>query len=124
MDIKKPTVAFRRRMINWVRGRQLGNYHKLKLLINQWVIPFDLYIIRFLEGSYIPPHIDNVKGGKHYRLNITLIKPKDGGEFNCDTCIIRVWRVVLFRPDLHTHYLTTVNKGNLYILSFGLLIKD
>ena len=37
-----------------------------------WPYPFDVYILRFREGQEIPPHVDKVDRGEHYRLNIVL----------------------------------------------------
>lgn len=41
----------------WDKGRQGTGYDKM-LLITSYPVPFDSYIIRYPEGSEIPPHID------------------------------------------------------------------
>jgi hypothetical protein len=72
------STAFR-----WQRGRQGTGYDKMLLLTARWPLPFDSYLLRYPEGSEIPPHTDPVTTGRHYRLNIVLKSPKSGGEFVC-----------------------------------------
>lgn len=103
----------------WKKGRQDGGYDKMLLLYSILPIKFDVYLIRYRVGSYIPPHTDNVVSGKHYRLNIVLKKCEEGGEFLCDHCLINTPRIKLFRPDLHTHSVNEVKKGHRYIFSLG-----
>ena len=45
-----------RRWLRWERGRQGSGYDKLLLAANAFLIPFDLYLLRFPVGTYIPPH--------------------------------------------------------------------
>ena len=40
----------------WQRGRQGTGYDKMLLLTGRWPLPFDSYLIRYPEGSAIPPH--------------------------------------------------------------------
>ena len=44
---------------------------------------FDCYFFHYKEGSYIPRHKDPSFGKRHYRLNIVLKKPKEGGQWLC-----------------------------------------
>lgn len=74
------STAFR-----WQRGRQGTGYDKMLLLTARWPLPFDSYLLRYPEGSEIPPHTDPVGAGRHYRLNIVLKSPRAGGEFVCAT---------------------------------------
>ncbi len=59
----------------WRRGRQGTGYDKMLLATAAWPIRFDSYLIRYPEGSEIPPHTDPVADGRHYRLNIVLKSP-------------------------------------------------
>jgi hypothetical protein len=107
----------------WQNGRQQSGYDKMLLLWGLFPLPFDIYLIRYRLGSYIKPHIDQVKSGRHYRLNIVLKQSKDGGDFVCDNCIINTKRIKLFRPDVNEHSVTEVKSGNRYILSIGWVRK-
>ena len=51
------SLAFR-----WQRGRQGTGYDKMLLLTARWPLRFDSYLIRYPEGSEIPPHTDPVQG--------------------------------------------------------------
>jgi hypothetical protein len=64
-----------RNWMRWQRGRQGTGYDKLLLLANPFFVPFDLYLLRFPDGTEIPPHQDPVTGKRHYRLNIILKRP-------------------------------------------------
>ncbi len=97
------------------KGRQLSGYDKMLL----WPIKFDVYILRFPEGSEVPAHTDNVAAGKHFRLNIVLKKARTGGEFICAQPIYESARIKLFRPDVCEHQVTKVISGNRYLLSIG-----
>jgi hypothetical protein len=103
----------------WQSGRQASGYDKMLLLTAPWPVPFDSYLIRYPEGSSIPPHIDPVQRGRHYRLNIILKSPKSGGEFVCVAPIYTSRRIKLFRPDACEHSVTLVQGGSRYVLSIG-----
>jgi hypothetical protein len=107
----------------WQKGRQLSGYDKMLLLWGLLPLPFDIYLIRYRVGSYIKPHVDQVKSGRHFRLNVILKQSKEGGDFVCDNCIINTKRIKLFRPDLNEHSVTEVKQGNRYILSVGWVRK-
>ncbi len=108
------STAFR-----WQRGRQGTGYDKMLLLTARWPLPFDSYLIRYPEGSEIPPHTGPVKAGQHYRLNLVLKSPKSGGEFVCAAPIYASKRIKLFRPDACEHSVTRVVGGSRYVLSLG-----
>lgn len=107
-------VAFR-----WQSGRQSSGYDKMLLLTALWPVPFDSYLIRYPEGSSIPPHTDPVQAGRHYRLNIVLKSPKSGGEFICSDPIYASSHIKFFRPDACEHSVTLVQGGSRYVLSIG-----
>jgi hypothetical protein len=106
-------------IVKWTKGRQNTGYLKKRLISNSLFLPFDLYILKFPENSYIPPHIDLVDTGKHYRLNIVLKHPKRGGEFICKNVIFENKFIKLFRPDENEHSLTEILEGTRYVLSMG-----
>lgn len=106
-------------VFRWQRGRQGTGYDKMLLLTASWPIPFDSYLIRYPEGSEIPPHVDPVQTGRHYRLNVILKAPKSGGEFVCQNPIYSSPRLKLFRPDVSEHSVTRVVGGSRYVLSIG-----
>jgi len=108
-------------MSRWLPGRQGTGYQKLPLLRLPAV---DAYLLRFPEGSHVPRHVDPVPGRRHWRLNVTLVAPGDGGEFVCG----RAWRlgrrVTLFRPDRDVHSVTRVTRGTRVVLSVGWTIRE
>lgn len=109
----------------WKTGRQSSGYSKIALLECMWPIPFDVYFLKFPEGSSIPEHTDTVKAGfKHYRLNVILKKSLSGGEFLSESSIVNWSRFKFFRPDISKHSVTKVVGGSRYVLSFGFLLKD
>jgi hypothetical protein len=103
----------------WQRGRQGTGYDKMLLAAARWPLPFDSYLIRYPEGSEIPPHTDPVQAGRHYRLNIVLKSPRSGGDFVCATPIFETRRIKLFRPDACEHSVTRVVGGSRYVFSLG-----
>lgn len=105
--------------LRWQRGRQGTGYDKMLLLTAPWPLPFDAYLIRYPEGSEIPPHTDPVTSGRHYRLNVILVSPRSGGEFVCANPLFATRRIKLFRPDACEHCVTRVVGGSRYVLSFG-----
>lgn len=117
--------SFNYNLFKWISGRQTSGYFKMLLATSNFPIPFDLYFLKFPEGSFIKEHIDPVKSGyKHFRLNIILKKSKIGGEFISEKHIFESSRIKFFRPDIYKHSVTKIEKGNRYVLSFGFLIKD
>jgi hypothetical protein len=111
-------VAFR-----WQKGRQGTGYDKMLLLTAPWPIPFDSYLIRYPDGSEIPPHTDPVQAGRHYRLNVNLKSPPSGGEFVCAQPLFATRRIKLFRPDACEHSVTRVVGGSRYVLSVGWVLS-
>jgi hypothetical protein len=105
----------------FISGRQNSSYEKLVLIYTKY-LPFDLYILRYKEGSYIPEHVDEVSNKKHYRLNIILKHATLGGVFKCENSIVSTNRIKLFRPDINKHSLTEVLSGTRYVLSLGIAI--
>lgn len=103
----------------WQKGRQKADYKKMLLATARWPVPFDVFLLRFDEGSEIPLHIDQVKKGYHHRINIVLKHGKQGGQFICENPIFESKRVKYFRPDISAHQVTKITKGIRYVLSIG-----
>ncbi|MFP8967307.1 hypothetical protein ACKC9G_12060 [Pokkaliibacter sp. CJK22405] len=114
----------RRKWWRWQRGRQQGGYDKLLLATLRWPVPWDCYLLRFPEGSVIPPHQDKVVTGRHFRLNIVLRKAKRGGEFVCSQTLFSTSRIKLFRPDKVIHEVSRVEQGSRYLLGIGWVLKQ
>jgi hypothetical protein len=82
-------------------------------------------VFHYKQGSYIPKHKDPSGGRRIYRLNIELKKADLGGDFICNK-MIWSWRdrIYLFRADTSYHYVTPIEKGSRWLLSFGIKIKE
>ncbi len=111
--------SYAKNAFRWQSGRQESGYDKMLLLTASWPLRFDSYLLRFPDGSSIPPHKDPVKQGRHYRLNVILKAPRSGGEFRCADPIFSSPRIKLFRPDQSEHSVTKVLGGSRYVLSIG-----
>jgi hypothetical protein len=112
------------RAFRWQSGRQGSGYDKMLLFTARWPLRFDSYLIRYPEGASIPPHVDPVQQGRHYRLNVILKSPRAGGEFVCANPIFATRRIKLFRPDACEHSVTRVEGGRRYVLSLGWVLAD
>jgi hypothetical protein len=109
--------------LRWQSGRQKSGYDKMLLLQSMWPLPFDVYILRFPEGSEIKPHTDPVSFGRHFRLNIVLKQAKVGGEFQCKTPLFQTKRIKFFRPDACEHSVSKLKCGTRYVLSIGWVLS-
>jgi len=109
--------------MEWEKGRQASGYEKLTFFSVNFPIPWDCHLIRFPTESYIPAHVDGVVEGRHFRLNIILKKPQEGGEFICEDTIINWSRIKLFRPDIAEHSVSRITDGNRLVLSLGCILK-
>eukprot|EP00746_Dinoflagellata_sp_MGD_P140514 gnl/MRDRNA2_/MRDRNA2_73745_c0_seq2.p1 gnl/MRDRNA2_/MRDRNA2_73745_c0~~gnl/MRDRNA2_/MRDRNA2_73745_c0_seq2.p1 ORF type:complete len:113 (-),score=14.18 gnl/MRDRNA2_/MRDRNA2_73745_c0_seq2:61-399(-) len=107
------------KLFRWQQGRQLSGYDKMLLLRCSSWLKFDMYLLRFPQGSEIKPHQDKVDKGHHYRLNVILKEAQAGGEFICSKPIFETPRIKFFRPDECEHSVTKVTKGARYVLSVG-----
>jgi hypothetical protein len=103
----------------WKLGRQNSGYFKFTFFQFSFA---DCHLLKYPTGSEIKPHVDEVDGKKHYRLNIVLRKAKVGGVFSCEKSIINFPRVKLFRPDLYEHSVSKIEDGERLVLSFGVAI--
>lgn len=117
----------------WERGRQNGEYSKFTIAFSKR-LKFDCYIIVIPDGAEVPWHIDPTPSGfEHHRVNITLWKPKHGGDTTIDLGgprgeamppnYVQPGRWYHFRPDLYRHCVSEAINGNLVLLSFGWLRK-
>lgn len=108
-----------RTLWRWQPGRQQSGYRKMQLFGLRWPIPCDLYLLHFPPGTSVPPHVDRVAQGRHYRLNVILKAAQRGGEFVCAEPIHAGRRVKLFRPDRQRHSVTPIEAGSRWVLSLG-----
>ncbi len=105
--------------MKWETGRQDTGYFK-KCLINSKLFKFDVYLLKYPEGSYINPHIDSaiIPFHEHHRVNIVLKNADLGGHFWLDDKCQR-GRFHYFRPDKVRHSVNTIHRGTRYVLSIG-----
>ncbi|GAB3263404.1 2OG-Fe(II) oxygenase [Chitinimonas naiadis] len=121
--------------IGFRAGRQQSGYQTLTFLHVRWpswlgrgLLGFDGHLIHYPRGSHIPPHTDKVQRGRHYRINLVLWQPAQGGEFQCFDAQGRpawsLWRrLFFFRPDVMTHSVTACG-GRRIVLSLGWALRD
>lgn len=113
--------------LTWQSGRQGGGYDKL-LLAKSERFKFDLYLLRFPEGSSVQVHRDpSPDGYEHHRINMTLRAAEKGGvtfieQKNASMLPMRR-AIYRFRPDRLWHYMSRVEKGSVLLLSLGFLKK-
>jgi len=108
------------KLFRWKKGRQNSGYDKMLLAgSKRFLLPFDLYLLRFTKGAEVPLHKDPIKKGQHHRLNVVLKKATKGGEFVCTEVIWQSERIKYFRSDIAEHAVTRVEKGTRYVLSLG-----
>jgi predicted 2-oxoglutarate/Fe(II)-dependent dioxygenase YbiX len=82
---------------------------------------WDVYLIRYLEGSHIARHVDDAQHGKrHRRINAVLTSADGGGELWIDGRRIElaVGDAVRFYPDREIHEVTPV-VGTRVVFSVG-----
>jgi hypothetical protein len=112
-------------MFKWIAGRQNTGYKKLKIF---QFLNMDCYLLKYNEGDYIPLHTDPVPGRKHYRLNVILKKPIEGGELyfrdspNQFYLEEQTSRIQLFRSDLVEHCVSEIKRGTRIVLTFGIAL--
>ena len=119
----------------WKPGRQGTGYDILPLpraregLVARALVhvgePFqdywDVYLIRYADGSFIPPHTDDAQHGRrHRRLNALLVAPRAGGELTiAGTRVdLALGDAVVFDPDRDVHAVTRVD-GERLLFSVG-----
>lgn len=116
-------------------GRQGdGGYRKIRLWERAWFprlragqwYAADGYLLHYPPGSRVPPHVDPVADGRHWRLNLVLVPagpgPADGG-FVCPFSrrhrpLILTPRLALFRSDRVIHAVTPCRRDR-FVLSLG-----
>ncbi len=129
--------------ILWAGGRQESGYAKLDLRAKEipqaLIAPFaplmatirtsfgvnftgwDAYLLRFPEGSSVPPHRDPIAHGEHLRFNGLVRAPMPGSgilRFEDQVFELSEGDAVCFRPDKVTHRVSRVI-GERLVLSVG-----
>ena len=82
---------------------------------------WDVYLIRYRDGSHIPPHTDDAQHGRrHRRLNALLERATAGGELTIAGARIElaIGDAVLFEPDREVHDVARV-VGSRLLFSVG-----
>ena len=114
--LQKPSL----RWFRWGNDKFNTGYKVFTLFFSK---RFDCYLFYYPKGSLIPRHKDPSFGYRHYRLNIVLKKPDEGGQFLCKKMI---WsfnnKVYLFRADDSYHSCTQITKGTRILLGFGVRV--
>ncbi len=78
-------------------------------------------LVTYPEGHRVMRHNDPMGGGRYYKLNVVLVKPEKGGIFETERVIFSLFnRVILFRPDLYDHSVSTITRGKRVLLSIAL----
>lgn len=82
---------------------------------------WDTYLIRYVDGASIPPHVDEAQHGRrHRRINAVLEQAEAGGELIVDGApvALAVGDACLFFPDQERHEVTQV-RGRRLLFSVG-----
>jgi hypothetical protein len=129
------TLRARQHEDGWKPGRQGTGYDILPLpriragaierALAQIGTPYqeywDVYLIRYRDGSHIPPHTDDAQHGRrHRRLNALLERATAGGELTIAGARVdlAIGDAVLFEPDHEVHEVSHV-VGSRLLFSVG-----
>jgi predicted 2-oxoglutarate/Fe(II)-dependent dioxygenase YbiX len=86
---------------------------------------WDVYLIRYRDGSFIAPHVDDAQHGKrHRRINAVLTPADAGGELTIagQRIALAIGDAVRFYPDREVHEVTPV-VGTRLLFSVGAWIE-
>lgn len=123
----------------WSAGRQGTGYDKLDLTATPLPVdvaplieralaelggPFvghDVWLLRYPEGTHIPPHRDENGRGDHHRLNVLLTGP---GALRLDgePVELRAGDAIVFRPDQVNHSVDAVETER-WVFSVGAVTR-
>jgi hypothetical protein len=111
-----------KKYFTWEGGRQQSGYGKMLIAESaNYLLPFDIYLLKYPEGSEIPEHTDPVPKRRHVRINLVLKKAKRGGMFSCTDAIFGSKRLNIFFSD-RPHQVSKIEEGSRLILSIGMLV--
>jgi hypothetical protein len=83
----------------------------------------DAWLLRYPDGSSIPPHTDPPlrDGARHARLNALIAAPPTGGVLRLDDTVVDLapGDAVVFYPDRVQHQVSTVTGGERWLWSVG-----
>lgn len=85
---------------------------------------YDCYIVRYIEGAFIPPHLDDAPlATQHHRINALIQRANKGGELfiNNEAVSLALGDAYIFRPDTEIHEVYPVIKGTRLIWTLGAL---
>jgi hypothetical protein len=100
--------------LRWQPGRQGTGYRKLLVAHGR---RWDLYLLDYPVGAFVPEHVDPVPGRHHWRANLVLW----GERAFQGEAVLRLGPLVVFRPDVTPHAVSTVGRRRV-VLSFGLAL--
>lgn len=105
----------------WMVGRQVTGYLKSRVFEFKKA---DCWVLKYPDGTYIPPHKDKVEDGyEMWRINLVLKKPKGGGVFTCEGGMNLWGRVMVFCASKNKHSVSRC-VGTRYVLSIGFIKKE
>lgn len=111
-----------RKYFTWQGGRQQSGYGKMLIAESaNRILPFDIYLLKYPQGSEIPEHTDPVPKRRHVRINLVLKKARTGGVFSCTDPIFQTKRLNIFFSD-RPHQVSRIEEGSRLLLSIGILI--
>jgi hypothetical protein len=105
----------------WQEGRQGTGYFKHLLARGT---SWDLYLLKYPKGSFVPGHVDPVEGFVHRRINLVFWNASEGGDFWARGLVKKRRRFVCFRSDIMLHGVDKVTKGVRYVLSLGFVTPN
>ena len=126
--------------VGWTSGRQGTGYHVLPIkqtftgpavarALAQLGSPFedywDVYLIRYVDGAYVPVHLDPAHHGKrHRRINALLGRAASGGALRIGGGAIELelGDAVVFYPDEEAHEVSPVT-GTRLLFSVGAWLR-
>ncbi|MGB5856027.1 MAG: hypothetical protein WBH20_12330 [Oceanisphaera sp.] len=93
-------------------------------VINRGLLHFrrlSVNLVTYPKGHSVMKHHDPMGSGSYYKLNVVMIKAQEGGVFETERVIFSLFnRVILFRPDLYEHSVSTITRGKRVLLSIAL----
>ena len=104
--------------MKWEQGRQGTGYRKMTVAQGKW---WDLHLIDYPRGIYIPWHVDTIDGKRHLRINLAL---RTGGSklFAEETLFRFRERLVVFYSD--RFHVVTPTESRRFVVSIGLALPN
>lgn len=97
---------------------------ELGVIDNPLAYGHDCYVIRYVEGAYIPLHCDDAPlASEHHRINAVIQNPYEGGDLYVNGEKVDLFQrdAYVFRPDTEPHEVKVVTSGTRLIFTLGVL---